>query len=536
MNDTHPSDPTISFHGAAGGVTGSCFLIRHAQGSLLLDCGLFQGPKTEQELNYRDFAFDVTEPAALVLTHAHIDHSGLIPKLYRHGFQGPVVTTHGTADLLTFMLPDSGHIQETEVRHLNQRNRQRGRQEVEPIYTRMDAERCLSHIRAVDRDIWVDVAPGVRARFWDAGHILGSASVELELPGADRPVRMVFSGDLGPGDKPFHPDPNGPSRPDWLVVESTYGGRERPVIDATSRRLILADELRAALKRGGPVVIPAFAVERTQELLYDLDLLFDSKELPAVDVFLDSPLAVNVTRIFDKHLPDVNQPGTPAPFSRRNLHLIEEVEASKRLNRLSGNAIIIAASGMCEAGRIRHHLKNHLWRNSATVLLVGYQAPATLGRLLQDGVSRVRIQGEEVEVRATIRTIDAYSGHADRAGLMQWILARLPVSGGIFLVHGEDQERVALRASLIEAGLDGNKIHLPGLDEVWGLTGRGAKPLTPTHPPRIDKAAVAKPDWHNDYAATVLALADSVRKMRDDKKRAALLAKVREALAADDPG
>lgn len=523
-------NPTISFHGAAGGVTGSCFLVRHAGGVLLVDCGMFQGSKSVQELNYRDFPFDVTEPSVLLLTHAHIDHSGLIPKLYRHGFGGRIITTHGTADLLTFMLPDSGFIQESEVRHLNRRNRQRGAKEVEPIYTQADAQRVLSRIRPVDRDVWVDIEPGVRARFWDAGHILGSASIELELPGENGPVRILFSGDIGPGDKPFHPDPHGPQRPDWLVVESTYGGRDRPLITADERRAVLGAELKAAFARGGPVLIPAFAVERTQELLYDLDLLFDQGVLPPVNVFLDSPLAIHVTQVFDRHLPEINQAGTPAPFTRRNLHLTEDVEASKRLNRVNGEAIIIAASGMCEAGRIRHHLKNNLWRQSATVLLVGYQAPATLGRLLQEGVKRVRIHGEEVEVRAQIRTLDTYSGHADRAHLLRWTLDRLPVSGGIFVVHGEEQERQTMKGGLVEAGIDGGKIHIPALDSQWSLTSLGGREVAASTAPRA--VTVAK-DWHNDYAATMLALSEKVRGEKDDAGRAALLAKVRAALGLE---
>ncbi|MFY8092764.1 MAG: MBL fold metallo-hydrolase [Niveispirillum sp.] len=519
--------PSITFHGAAGGVTGSCFLVRHAGGVLLVDCGMFQGSKSVRELNYRDFPFDPTEPSVLLLTHAHIDHSGLIPKLYRHGFAGPVITTRGTADLLTFMLPDSGFIQESEVRHLNRRNRQRGGQEVEPIYTQADAERALSHIRAVDHDAWIDVQPGVRARFWDAGHILGSASIELEIQGGEGPQRILFSGDIGPGDKPFHGAPAGPARPDWLVVESTYGGRDRPMVTAAERRAALGAELKQALALGGPVLIPAFAVERTQELLYDLDLLFDEGALPPVNVFLDSPLAIHVTRVFDRHLPDINAAGTPAPFSRRNLHLTEDVEASKRLNRVTGEAIIIAASGMCDAGRIRHHLKNNLWRQSATVLLVGYQAPATLGRLLQEGVSHVRIHGEEVQVRARIRTLDTYSGHADRTHLLRWTLDRLPVSGGLFVVHGEEQERATLKGGLAEAGIDPAKIHIPALDSQWQLTTRGARPVEATLAPRA--VTIAK-DWHNDYAATMLALSAKVRAEKDDTARAALLARVKAAL------
>ncbi|MFV3075580.1 MBL fold metallo-hydrolase [Niveispirillum fermenti] len=526
--DKHGSaDLSITFHGAAGAVTGSCFLVRHQGGALLVDCGMFQGSKSVQELNYRDFPFDPADISVLLLTHAHIDHSGLIPKLYRHGFTGRIIATSGTADLLTFMLPDSGFIQETEVRRLNRRNRQRGSREVQPIYTRADAEQVLSRIQPVDRDVWIDVEHGVRARFWDAGHILGSSSIELELPGADGPVRLLFSGDIGPGDKPFHPDPHGPARPDWLVVESTYGGRDRPIVTADERRAMLGAELTAALARGGPVLIPAFAVERTQELLYDLDRLFDEGALRPVSVFLDSPLAINVTGVFDRHLPDINEKGTPPPFSRGNLHLTEDVEASKRLNRITGEAIIIAASGMCEAGRIRHHLKNNLWRQSATVLLVGYQAPATLGRLLQEGVSRVRIHGEEVQVRAKIRTLDTYSGHADRSGLLRWTLDRLPVAGGIFVVHGEEQERLALKKGLEATGIDGAKVHVPELDSTWELTGRRARRTDPTAPRR---AAPPARDWHNDYAATMLALSEKVRGEKDDAARTELLARVKAAL------
>lgn len=529
--------PTITFHGAAGGVTGACFLVRHAQGAVLVDCGMFQGPKTVRELNWRPFPFDPREIDAVLLTHAHIDHSGLIPKLRKHGFRGRVTCTRATADLLEFMLPDSGFIQESEVERLNARNRQRGREAVEPIYTKADAEAALDHLSPVDLDCWVDVQPGVRARFWEAGHILGSASIELAVADGEGTVTLLFSGDLGPGDKAFHGDPSGPTGMDWIVTEATYGGRIRTVLNERQRQAALADEVRAALARGGNIIIPSFAVERTQELLYDLDVLFDSGALPVTDVFLDSPLAVRITGVFERHLPSVNIPGTQPPFRRGNLRLVESAEHSKRLNRLTGGAIILAASGMCEAGRIRHHLKHNLWRRNATVLFVGYQAPGTLGRILQQGVGFVRIHGEEIEVKATVRTLDTYSGHADQAGLLSWIKARGPIRRGLFIAHGEDAERAALRDRLRETGMDPDAILLPMLDEACALSdGKPVAAVAPKPPqqmPRLPKGHLPETDWHNTYAGTVLDLSERLRALPDDASRARVLARVREALAAD---
>ncbi|MDE1145090.1 MAG: MBL fold metallo-hydrolase [Azospirillaceae bacterium] len=513
--------PTVTFHGAAGTVTGSCSLIRHDGGVLLIDCGLFQGPKTVKELNYRDFPFDPAEPAALVLTHAHIDHSGLVPKLCRQGFRGPIHCTAGTRDLLTFMLPDSGFIQETEVEHLNRRNRQRGRAEVQPIYTRKDAEACLDQLMPAGYGVWVDVMPGVKIRFWDAGHLLGSASVELRVAGDGGDRTLLFSGDLGPGDKPFHGLPEGPAGVDWVFCESTYGGTVRPPVDNEERRRQLGVEVAAALKTGGALLIPVFAVERTQELLYDLDLLMDGGALPRADIFLDSPLAVNVTEVFRQHLPDINHAAVANPFDRPYFHPVTEVDDSKRLNRLGGGAIIMAASGMCDAGRIRHHLKNHLWQRDTTVLFVGYQAPGTLGRLLVQGARHVRIQGEEIEVRARIRTLDSYSGHADQANLLAWLAARGPIRGGVTLMHGETAPRQALADALAATGLT-VPIHQPALDETIVLD-PGKAERVPAAAPRL--AAVPEEDWHNLYAATVLDLGEALRGA-DDARRLALLHRI----------
>ncbi|MEE3622596.1 MBL fold metallo-hydrolase [Nitrospirillum sp. BR 11752] len=513
--------PSVTFHGAAGTVTGSCTLIRHDGGTLLIDCGLFQGPKTVKELNYRDFPFDPREPAALVLTHAHIDHSGLVPKLCRQGFKGRIHCTSGTRDLLTFMLPDSGFIQESEVQHLNQRNRQRGRAEVQPIYTRKDAEACLDQLEPADYGTWIDVMPGAKIRFWDAGHLLGSASVEVRVAGDGGEQTLLFSGDLGPGDKPFHGLPEGPAGADWVFCESTYGATVRPPVDNQERRRQLGVEVAEALKSGGVLLIPVFAVERTQELLYDLNQLIDDGTLPRTDIFLDSPLAVNVTDVFRRHLPDINHAGVATPFDRPYFHPITEVEGSKRLNRLGGGAIIMAASGMCDAGRIRHHLKNHLWQRNATVLFVGYQAPGTLGRLLVQGRSPVRIHGEEVEVRARIRTLDSYSGHADQAELLAWLAARGPIRGGVALMHGETAPRQALADALAASGL-AVPIHQPALDETIVLR-PGKAERVPAAQPRL--VTVPDEDWHNLYARTVLDLSERLRH-GDDAERLALLREV----------
>jgi len=524
----------VTFHGACGIVTGSCFEVRTEQAGILIDCGMFQGTKSIKELNYGSFPFSPQSINALILTHAHIDHCGLAPKLMNAGFKAPIVATRPTADLLAYVLPDSGYVQESEVLRLNRRNHQRGRPEVEPIYVRADGERCAKHVTSRPLDKWFDIAPGMRARFWDAGHILGSASVELAIsdPKFDkvRPMQLLFSGDIGTGDNFLQRHPNAPEGVDYLIAESTYGDRRRGRPNAARRRAALRKVIKEGLDRGGLILIPAFAVERTQQLLFDLDHLFDAGELPTVPVFVDSPLATKATRVFGKYLQMNKEVAVAAPFERPNLRFIEDAADSRKLGRFHSGAIIIAGSGMCDAGRIRHHLKSHLSEPTTTVLLVGYQAPGTLGRLLSQNVPMVRIHGEEVAVNARIRLLDDYSGHADQDGLRDWIEGRFPIRHGLFLVHGEEPARATLAGALQAAGLPRNKIHLPQMGETVRLTAKGAK--TERIRARVDVAATANADWHNVYADTVLTLRRALDESKDEKGRQRLLKRIRDVLQA----
>lgn len=528
------SHPRLTFHGAARCVTGSCYRIDHAGQTVLVDCGLFQGSKTERELNYRAFPFAAPRIAAVILSHAHIDHSGLLPKLVRDGFTGPIHATEATADLAGVMLPDSAHIQEVEVEHLNRRNAHRQRGPVDPIYTTADAATTLTRLQPHPYETWFSVTPAIRARLWNAGHLLGSASVELELAQTGAPpLRLLFSGDIGPDHKLLEHRATGPSGVDYLICESTYGDTDRGDITPDQRRARLADEVQAAITPDGALLIPSFAVERTQELISDLGQLIAEGQLPRIPIHIDSPLAARATRVFADHAKSLlGGKAFLAALRSHDIHFTETVEQSMALDRIHGFHIVIAASGMCDAGRIRHRLKNWLWRDTATVLLTGYQAAGTLGRILQDGAKSVRIQGEEYAVRARIRSLDLYSGHADASELVAWVTARLPVTKGLFLTHGEE-DAIAALATRLSGTLPQDKLLLPVLDDCFDLAPQGAIRTEPATLPRLTPEKLAHMDWHNDVSRLMLDINQALRDTADEKTRAVLIRRLRAVLPED---
>lgn len=529
-----PSSVTVQFCGAAHTVTGSCHVLTTPTARILVDCGLFQGPKTLKELNYSDFPFRPSDIDAVVLTHAHIDHSGLLPKLVKDGFTGRIFATRGTIDLCSYLLPDAGYIQESEVAALNRRNTARGRAEVSPIYTREDAIASLGAFHPVEYEAWHRVATGIRARYWNAGHLLGSASIELEIAAPDpgeQPLRILASGDIGPDAKLLQPDPDAPAGFDYVLSESTYGDTDRPSISPFQRRRRLAAEVLAAHAAGGALLIPAFAVERTQELLAELLDLMEKRAIPPAPVFLDSPLAIRATEVFRRHASSLDgDVDIDRHLASPHLHASETVDESKAIGRLSGFHIIIAASGMCDAGRIRHHLKRWLWRRDATVLLTGFQARGTLGRFLSEGAQAVRIQGEEIKVSARIRQTDDYSGHADGPELLKWIIERCPIKRGIFLVHGEEKGLSGLSSRLEKHfGAELHRI-VPELDARYELGGLRARALDGASRRRLAPKAVASLDWHNQMSKLILDINERLDRAPDDQARENVVRTLQRAL------
>lgn len=522
----------LRFLGAAGCVTGSCFLVESGQAKVLVDCGMFQGSKTLKALNYEPFPFRPGDIDAVLLTHAHIDHSGLLPKLFNAGYKGAVFATSDTIRLCGVLLPDAGSIQEMEVEQLNKRRRRFGEDDLAPIYTAQDAKETLRLLRPTPLNEWRSVAPGIRARFWHAGHILGAASIEVEVSddSTQGPLRLLFSGDVGPGGRDLIDDPAGPSDIDHLILESTYGGVERPLMSKEERHGRLAKVVLAAHAAGGPLLIPAFAVERTQELIVDLIDLMERNIAPPGTIFLDSPLAIKACDVFLRH----SGPAHDNPYAvlreSRLLQFTESANESRNLERMRGWHVIIAASGMCDAGRIRHHLKRLLWRPEATVMLVGFQPVGTLGRLLLDGRKRVTIQGEEVRVRAAIEYLDIYSGHADGPSLTAWAKARSPVHGHVFLTHGEPSNLGALQKRLITSGFKAEKVEIAAMDASYSLKKQRAAPEQSA--PRLDPTAASRLDWHNARADFLTQLNHHLRSAKSDADREALLERLHSALTA----
>ena len=435
------------------------------------------------------------------------------------------------------MLPDAGSIQESEVEMLNRRNKARGRAEVSPIYTQADAVASLKAFRPVEYQKWFEVIAGVRARYWNAGHLLGSASIEIEFAGegdGGKPLRILASGDLGPDAKLLQPDPDGPVDLDYVISESTYGDRDRPEITSETRRKHLAAEIREAYAANGPILIPAFAVERTQELIVDIVDMMDRGAIPAAPIFLDSPLAIRATKVFRQHADSFNSGiDVKRLLGSPHLRCTESVDESKAIAKLTGFHIIIAASGMCDAGRIRHHLKRWLWQRKATVLLSGFQAQGTLGRFLIEGVKSVRIQGDEIKVAARIRSFDEYSGHADGPELANWIAARRPIRRGLFLVHGEEGSLLACPVVLPNEFFR-RRIFTPLLDDVYDLSAETPEALDVTHRRRLAPEAVVNLDWHNDMSKLILDINERIEAVADDRARGVIIRRLRRALEAKE--
>ena len=448
----------IHFHGAAHTVTGSQHLIEINGARLLLECGLYQGKRAEAFTRNRTFQYEPRKVDAMILSHSHIDHCGNIPNLVKQGYDGPVYLTTAAAELTDVMLRDSGHIQESDAEYINKKRRAKGEEPIEPLYTQQDAEQVAEHFRAMDYGQAFEPVPGVTARLIEAGHILGSAAISLELKENGRKVRFWFSGDIGRRDLPLLRDPILPDEVDFLLMESTYG-------DKPHRGPHLAyEEFREVVKRtaerGGKVIIPAFAVGRTQELVYWLNQMMSEDGVPMLPVYVDSPLAVNASDVFKRHL-DMFDEETNT-FVRENRHpaldfrmltYVRSVEESKALNERKEPMVIISASGMAETGRILHHLKNNIENPRTTICIVSWQAPDTLGRRLADREKQVKIFGEVYNVNAEVATIGGLSGHAGQDLLMEYALSANGKLRKVFLVHGEEKPAMILQNKLKDIGV-----------------------------------------------------------------------------------
>ncbi|HSK65689.1 MAG TPA: MBL fold metallo-hydrolase [Anaerolineales bacterium] len=456
----------IHFHGAAQTVTGSQHLLEINGHRLLLDCGLYQGRRSETYERNLNFAHDPRKVDAVILSHAHIDHAGNLPNLVRNGYEGPIYATRATVDLSTIMLADSGRIQESDAEFVNRKRLARNEEPIEPLYTEADAARASQLFHAVEYDKPFVPVPGVVARFVEAGHILGSAAVSLEIEEKGQKVRFWFSGDIGRFKLPLLRDPILPDAAEYLLMECTYG--DKPHNDPSQAAEEFQDVVSRTLKRGGKVIIPAFAVGRTQELVYHLNMMMFSRDVPPAPVFVDSPLAVNASMIFRKH-PEifddetrwfVQQAQHPA-LDFKLLTYVQSVEESKALNLRKDPMIIISASGMAETGRILHHLKNNIEDSKNTVCIVSWQAPHTLGRRLADREKQVKIFGEPYNVRAEVATIGGLSGHAGQDLLTRYAVNVKNTVRKIFLVHGEAGPAAALTEKLKNQNMD--DVYYPAL-------------------------------------------------------------------------
>lgn len=446
---------TLTFHGAAREVTGSCYLLQSpALGTVLLDCGMHQGGDAVERIQRETFTFDPRSIDAVILSHSHLDHTGLLPKLVNRGFSGPVHCTAATADLLEVLLNDSAGLYFRDIERDNLRQRRRGKPLIKPEYSQADVETALKLCRPAAYGDSIAMKPAARLRFLDAGHILGSSIVELTLREKGRPKTLVFSGDLGNGDSALMNDPATVRHADLLLMEGTYGNRNHRSMAETVGQF--ADALAATWKKRGNVMIPSFAVARTQEILFHLGQLYHTGRLDDWLVFLDSPMAIEVTQLYDRWLRELD-PKDIQLLDRKKvdslasflpiLRLSRTPDESMAINRIKSGAIIIAGSGMCTGGRIHHHLKNNVWRPECHIVIVGYQAIGTLGRRLVDGADEIRLWGDTYPVRARVHTIGGLSAHGDQADLLEWY-AGFENSPPVYLVHGEPKAQTALRDRL----------------------------------------------------------------------------------------
>lgn len=470
----------VQFWGAARTVTGSMHLVQVGSKRILLDCGLYQGRREEAYRRNRDFPFAGTEIDAVVLSHAHIDHCGNLPSLVRSGFRGSIYCTSATRDLATLLLLDSAKIQESDTRYVNKKRAKKQEKPFKPLYETPDAVETIKLFRTIECSHWFDVTTGVRCRFHLAGHMLGAAIVELELtepggPRGDQPTRLVFSGDIGRPGMPLLPFPQTVDGAEYVIMEATYGNRLHAAeIDA---RDMLLDIVKKVTGRGGKLIIPAFSVGRTQEIVYHLNQLFEAGRLPPIKVFVDSPLAVDATEVFRTHIECLSQDTIRGileeedrdPLNFQGLFYVRSQQYSKKLNSLEEPCIIISASGMCEAGRVLHHLKNNIENPRNGVMFAGYQAEHTLGRYILNGASEVKIFGEPYQVRAEVFKLEASSGHADQGELIEWTqsMVKRGKVKKIALVHAETEASTELKMCLSERGI--HQVIIPDREDTLPL-------------------------------------------------------------------
>ena len=458
----------LKFFGGVRTVTGSCFYIECNKLRILVDCGLYQG-EGDDEVNRAAFDFQPGEIDYIFVTHAHMDHSGMIPRIVKEGFKGRIITTSATRDLLELMLYDSAHVQESDAEWLTRKGMRAGKPPVLPIYTVDDVKAVIPLFDVKPYEKIFHLGDGMKYRFLDAGHILGSGTLEIWFQDSEKEKKIIFSGDIGKKGNPIIRDPSNPVEADFIVMESTYGNRlHKPLKESIDE---LVEAIKKTFKRGGNVYIPSFAVGRTQDLLYILNGLVKEKRLYKIHVYLDSPLAEEVTKVYLAH-PEVFDEEAKQRFSEMDfddslkLHFVQSVQESMALNKMHSGIIVIAGSGMCEGGRIRHHLKHNLWRHECSVIFVGYQGRGTLGRQIVDGLKIVNVLGEEIAVKASVYTINGFSAHADQGELIGW-LACFKDSPEVFVVHGEEDVAISF-GNLIKERF-GFKTHIPEKGEVYEL-------------------------------------------------------------------